>query len=321
MSHPQFQQRWQIYKVDSTIDGRLASIAPGGLVAGIEFQTDPDAPFLMRGRCYRVQYDTLASRTQVGLQNVAMRVSGKDQDFRSNQLVPQNLVMAYGGQSAAWKSVYPQVWYPARSTMTIDVLNNSTTATLTQLELYFLGVKLFPWGVNPPYGSSEYTYPKRMRATQYGYGINYLSPPDPTNPTASIVNLLTADSRQAQTFQAKNDADFVIREIQAGPSYAPFALQVYLTLRDENQKAYSNLPVHFEVLAGPSGGNYQTGSAGSITAIGTGNSMKGIIFPELYIPKNHKLYYDIVRQDSGYAGAQTIPNFPVTLLGSRVYEA
>ena len=312
---PQFQQRWQIYKVDSTIDGRLASIAPGQSVPGIEFQMEPDAPFLLRGRCYRVQYDTLASRTQVGVQNVALRFSGPDQDFHSNTLVPQNLVTPFGGQSNAWRVVYPQIFYPARSTMTIDVANTSATATLTNLELYWLGVKLFPWGQMP-----FYTYPKKMRATQYGYGINFLSPQNPANPTAAIQNLLTADSRNLQVFQVKNDADFVCRSIQAGPSYSPFGLQVYLTLRDENRKAFSNLPIHFEVIAGPCGGNFQTGSAGSLTAIGTGNSMPSTPFPELYIPKNHILYYDILRQDSGYAGAATIPNFPVTLLGSRVYE-
>lgn len=316
MSTGQFQQRFQIYKVDTKIDPRLASIAPGALVPAIEFQTDPDAPFLLRGRCYRVKYDTLASRTQVGVQNLAMRLAGPDQDYRSTVLVPQNLVMAYGGQSAAWKPVYPQILYPARSTMTFDIANTSATQTLVNLEIYFLGVKLFNFGQNP-----AYTYPKKMRATQYGYGINFQDPPNPANPTASVQNLLTADDRRLLSFQVKNDADFVVRTLQAGPSYAPFALQVYIMLRDENKKAFSNLPVHFEVLAGPSGGNYQTGSAGSITAIGTGNALPGTIFPEIYIPKNHKLYYDIIRQDSGYAGAATIPNFPITLLGSRVYDA
>jgi hypothetical protein len=316
MSQPQFQQRFQIYKVDSTIDSRLASVAPGQLVPGIEFQMDPDAPFLLRGRCYRVAYDTLASRTQLGVQSLAMRFSGPDQDYRSAALVPQNLVMAYGGQSAAWKPVYPQIFYPARSTMTIDLANLSATQTLTKLTLYFLGVKLFPFGQNP-----AYTYPKKMRATPYGYGMSYMSPPVVANPTAAVQNLLTADTRNLLTFQVKNDADFVVRSIQAGPSYAPYPLEVFITLRDENRKAFSNLPVHFEVLGGPSGGNYQTGAAGSIGAIGTGNALPGIIFPELYLPKNHIMYFDIKRSDSGYAGAQTIPNFPIQLLGSRVYEA
>jgi hypothetical protein len=292
-------------------------VAPGQLIEGIEFQTDPDAPFLLRGRAYRVSYDTLVSRTQVGIQSVAFRLAGPDQDYRAAQLVPQNLVMPYGGQSGAWKPVYPQIFYPARATLRFDVLNTSTSETLTNLTFYFRGVKLFPFGTNPP----SQTYPKKMRATQYGYGINYSSPPNPANPTASVQNVTTAFNQQLNILQIKNDADFVARTIQAGPSYAPFALELFITLRDENRKAYSNLPVHFEVLAGPSGGNYQTGFSGSITAIGTGNSMPSALFPEFYLVKNHILYYDIVRQDSGYAGAQTIPNFPITLLGSRVYEA
>jgi hypothetical protein len=316
MSQPQFQQRHQDYVIGPNQDKRLASVAPGQLITGIEFQLDPDAPFLLRGRAYRVAYDTLASRTQVGLQNLAWRWTGPDQDFRSAQLIPQNLQMAYGGQSAAFKPVYPQIFFPARSTVTMEVQNLSATDTLTNLTLYLRGVKLFPFGMNP-----AYTYPPKVRMTQYGYGINYMSPPDPNNLTAAIQNLLTADSRLLQTFQVKNTGDFVIRSLQAGPSYAPFALEVGLILRDENRKAYSNDFVHFEVLAGPSGGNYATGSAGSVPAIGTGNSAPGILFPEIYVPANHVLYYDIQRADSGYVGAATIPNFPVTLLGSRVYAA
>jgi len=311
---PRYQQRFQIYVVDQTIDPRLASVAPGTLISGIRFQLDPDAPFLLRGRCYRVSYDSIDSHTQMGVESVAFRLAGPDQDYRSMQLVPQNLVMPYGGQSAAWKPVYPQIFYPARATLTFDVQNLSATETLSNLVFYFLGVKLFDFGQNP-----AYTYPERIRATQYAYGANYSSPPNPNNPTAAIQNLLPADSRLLQILQIKNDADFVARTIQAGPSYAPLALEVFITLRDENRKAYSNLPVHFEVLAGPSTGNYLTGG-GSIPAIGTGNSLAGVLFPELYLPANHILYYDIYRQDSGYAGAETIPDFPITLLGSRVYS-
>jgi hypothetical protein len=243
-----------------------------------------------------------------------MRFEGPDLQYRASQLIPQNLLMPVGGQSAAWKPVYPQVTYPARSTLTMDVQNLSTTATLTNLTFYFLGVKLFRWGDNPP----AQTYPKRMKGTPYAYGINYQTPPNLNNPTASVQNLLTSDERLLQTFQTKNDADFVIRTIQAGPSYSPFGLEVFLTLRDENRKAYSNDWVHFEVLAGPSVGNYQTGAGGSVQAIGTGNSSPGFFFPELYLPANHVMYWDILRSDSGYAGAATIPNFPVQLIGSRI---
>lgn len=313
-NRPEFQQRHQDYVVGPNQDARLAAVAPGQLVTGIEFQTDPDAPFLCRGRAMRVQYDSLASHTQAGLSGVAMRFSGPDQDFRSPRVL-QSLVMPFGGQSGAWRPVYPQIFYPPRSTMTLEVLNTSAVQ-LTNLTFYFRGVKLYPWGINP-----AYTYPKRCRMTQYAYGINHLLPPDPNNPTAAIQNLLVSDTRLIQTFQVKPDADFVCRTLQAGPSYAPFGLEVFLILRDENRKAYSNDWMHFEVLAGPSVGNYQAGASGTLSAIGTGNSLPGAIFPEIYVPKSHLLYYDVMRSDAAYAGTATIPNFPVTLIGSRVYQA
>jgi hypothetical protein len=310
---PQFQQRHQDYVVGPNQDARLASIAAGATISNIQFQTDPDVPFLLRGYCYRVAYDTIASHTQVGIQNVKLRISGPDEDSRGPH-IPQNLIIPFGGQSQAWRRVYPNIFYPSRSTITIDLVNTGS-ATLTNFTLYLRGVKLYSWGINP-----EYTYPKRCRMINYVYPINFVNL-STANPTGAIQNLLTADVRRAQPFTSKPDSDFALRALQAGPSYSPLALEVFMMLRDENQKAYSNDWVHFEVLAGPSTGNYQTGSAGSVTAIGTGNSMPGIIFPEIYVPAQHLLYYDIMRSDSGYGGAQTISNFPVNLLGSRVYAA
>ena len=235
-------------------DSRLASVGPGQLIRNIEVQFDNDAPFLLRGRAYRVSYDSLASRTQVGLQNLKMRWSGPNNDYRQNVLVPQGLDMAYGGQSAMWAPVYPQIAYPANGLMLVDVLNAGAT-TLTNLTLYFRGVKLFPWGTN-----TGATYPARMSILPYAYPINTVD----NSPTATgaIQNLLTADQRILQTFQVQNDSDFVLRSGQAGPSYAPFALEVFVTLRDGNRKAFSNAPVHFETLFGPSGGTIRPGRPG-----------------------------------------------------------
>ena len=308
---PQFQERHQDYVMGPDQDKRLASVVGGQLITGIELHMDPDAPFLLRGRAYRVKYDNLDSRTQAGLQNLSLRFTGPDKDYRSTALIPQGLQMAYGGQSAAWKPVYPQIYYPARSTMYIDLLNTGA-ATLTNLTLYFRGVKLFPWGINP-----GYTYPAKCSMLPYVYPILQ---PTVANPYGTIQNLLGADSRYLQTWQNQPDSDFVLRALQAGPSYSPFGLEVLITLRDENRKAFSNAPVHFEVLCGPSIGNYQTGSGGSIGAIGTGNSAPGILYPEIYVPAAHLLYFDIERHDSGYGGVATIPNFPINLMGVKVYH-
>jgi len=308
---PQFQQRHYDHVWGPSQDSRLTAVTAGQLIRNIEVQIPNDAPFLMRARSYRVSYDNLDSRTQVGLQNLQMRWSGPYNDCRQTQLVPQGLQIAYGGQSAVWKPVYPQIYYPASGLMLVDVYNAGAT-TLTNLTLYFRGVQLFPWGVNP-----SPTYPASMSIIPYAYPINTVG--GVANPVGSIQNLLTADTRLLQTFQVQTDSDFVIRSVQAGPSYAPFALEVFFTLRDQNRKAFSNAPVHFETLFGPSGGNYQTGIAGSIGAIGSGNSLPGIFFPEIYCPRGTVLYYDVIRADSAYPGAATIPNFPVILNGGKVY--
>jgi hypothetical protein len=309
MSTPQWQQRHQDVVIGPNQDPRLASVAAGQTIVGIQYQMENDAPFLLRGRAYRVSYDTLSSRTQAGLNGLNLRYTGPNRDYRSQGYIPQNLLGPYGGQSGAWRPVYPNIFYPAGSTLQIDLVNTATVA-LTNLTMYWRGVKLFPWNMNP-----AYTYPAKFRTIPFVYPI---APVTQQNLTGSIQNLLTAESRLLQQFQCGNDADFVFRYAQGGPSYSPFGLEVFFILRDENQKAFSNDYVHYEVLFGPSGGNYPCGGT-TIAAVGAGNALPSCMFPELYVPMNHLLYYDVMRADSGYAGAATIPNFPVNLVGSKVY--
>ena len=307
---PQFQERHQDYVLGPNQDSRLASIAPGQVVTNIQLTLDNDAPFVLRGRAYRVQYDTLASRTQVGLNDLSLRYSGPLRDFRQQTFIPQNLVMPYGGQGGAWKGLKSQVYYPAGAIIMVDLVNTSATNTLTNLTLYWRGVKLFPWGMNP-----AYTYPARCKVLPFVYPI---APVNSNNPNGVILDLLTSEIRTLQQFQCGNDADFVFRYGQAGPSYSPFPLEVGFILRDENQKAFSNDYVHYETLFGPTLGNYPCGGS-TITAIGTGNATPSVMYPEIYVPKNHILYYDVQRSDSGFVGTATIPSFPVNLIGSKVY--
>lgn len=309
MSKPQFQQRHQDYVLGPNQDSRLASVVSNQVVTGIELQLDNDAPFLLRGRAYRVSYNSLASRTQLGLNTLSLRYSGPLRDFRSQGYIPQGLVMPYGGQGGAWRGLNRAILYPAGAIIQVDLVNTGPN-TLTNLTLYFRGVKLFPWGMNP-----AYTYPPRCRMLPFVYPI---SGTNSGNPYGTIQNLLTSETRTLQQFQCQNDADFVFRYGQAGPSYSPFPLEVSFILRDENQKAFSNDWVHYETLFGPSLGNYPCGGT-TISAVGTGNATPSCMFPEIYIPKSHLLYYDVMRADSGYVGTATIPDFPVNLVGSKVY--
>jgi hypothetical protein len=307
-----FQERHQDYVLGPNQDARLASVTAGQVITGITLQLDHDAPFCLRARAMRVQYDTLASRTQQGLNNISLRYTGPLRDYRQQGYIPQNLVMPYGGQGGAWKGLRNQIMYPAGGAIQVDLVNTGST-TLTNLTLYWRGVKLFPWGVNP-----GYTYPAKCRLLPFVYPI---MPVDPANnPYGVIQNLLTNETRVSQIFRCQNDADFVFRYGQAGPSFTPLPLEVFFILRDENQKPFSNDWMHYETLFGPCTGNFNCGGV-TIPAIGTGNALPSVMYPEIYVPKNHILWFDVMRADNGFAGTATIPSFPVNLVGSKVYSS
>ena len=308
---PQYQERHQDYVLGPNQDSRLAAVAAGAVITGVTLQLDHDAPFVLRARAYRVQYDSLTSRTQQNLNFVNVRYAGPLRDFRQQGFIPQNLVMPYGGQGGAWKALSHQIVYPSGGVIQLDLVNTSADV-LTNLTFYFRGVKLYPLGINP-----SYTYPQKCRMLPFVYPI---MPITATNPYGAVQNLGTNETRVIQIFQCQNDADFVFRYGQAGSQYAPFPLEVGIILRDENQKPFSNDYVHYETLFGPCLGNFNTGGV-TIPAIGTGNALPSCMFPEIYVPRNHVLYYDIQRADSGFAGAATIPSFPINLVGSKVYSA
>jgi hypothetical protein len=304
------QERHQDYVLGPNQDARLASVAPGQELTSVTLHLDSDAPFVLRARAYRVKYDNLDSRTQVGLNNVSLRYAGPLRDFRQQGYIPQGLVMPYGGQGGAWHPLRHQILYPLAGVIQLDLVNTGPS-TLTNLTFYFRGVKLFQPGVNP-----ASTYPPDCRLQPFVYPLQQITN---TNVYGVIQNLGTNETRISQIFRGQNDADFVLRYGQAGPSFGPFPLEVGFILRDENEKPYSNDYVHYETLFGPCRGNFSCGGT-TIPAIGTGNALPSVMYPEIYVKKNHILWWDVQRQDSGFIGAATIPSFPVNLIGSKVYS-
>jgi hypothetical protein len=310
------QERHFDYVLGPNQDARLAAVTAGQEITGITLRLQHDAPFVLRARAYRVQYDSLASRTQQGLNTLSLRYAGPMRDYRQQTYIPQNLVMPYGGQGGAWKGLGHQILYPSGGVIQLDLVNTGTT-TLTNLTFYFRGVKLFPPGINP-----APTYPKNCRLLPFVYPI---APITVGNPYGVVQNLLTTENalgtgpRLRQVFKCQNDADFVVRYGQAGPSFAPFPLEVGVILRDENEKPYSNDYVHYETLFGPMTGNFNCGGT-TLPGVGQGNSLPSVFYPEIYVEKDHNLWYDIQRSDSGFAGAVTIPSFPINLIGSKVYS-
>jgi hypothetical protein len=298
---PKFLLRHQDYVLGPNQEPGLASVA-AGVQATICLVLDPDAPFELRSIAVRVAYNN--SRQQANLQFLNFRYSGPDKDFRQQGRVPASIWMPYFGQNGCPHPVYPPITYPALGCIWVDLQNTGTSA-LTNLTFYFRGVKIYPPGTNP-----YYTYPPKFSTIAYTDRVD-------------VSNVLNIDNggHFNQIFpypgpggNPQKDSDFVLRAIQIGRPAVPQYNELFIKLRDENNKAYSNDWVHVDVLAGNATG--QTGAYTSGAAVGTGPSHPGVFYPEIYLPKNHILVYDIMRNDPGLSTL----NLPMAFIGAKVFH-
>lgn len=295
-------ERHHDYVLGPNQDARLASIDPGQSITGITLALDVDAPFLLRSRAVRQQYDLSRQQTNnvasgAGLNHFLMRWAGPDRDYRQQTFVRQNLYAPYFGQIGNPIPVYPQVFYPRQAQITVDVFNDGTDA-LINVTMYFRGVKLFS-----PGAVRSYEYPAKFGLLPYVYPKVIAGLPVFTGPIRN-------------TLLVKGDADFVLRGGQAGDTFtSPRSSEVFITIRDEDEKRYSNDAVHADVLFGNSNmGNIFAGGS----PIAGGPNAPGLFYPEIYIPKNHLIYFDVSRDDS-YLGEAAAVDYPISFIGQKVF--
>lgn len=302
---PGLVQRHHDYVLGPDQDSRLATVAAGQTIGGIVLKTDLDAPFALRSRAMRVRYSSTS--TQPFLQNLLVRWAGPNRDYRSQDFIRQSLLGPYFGQWGNPIPVFPQVVYPRGSDITVDVRNDGAD-DLTNLTLYFRGVKLFA-----PGAVRFYDYPSNISTFPFVYPIGQYQDSDGLTLIRSV-QVLQGPLRQ--TFKVKGDADFVIRGGQSWIAYAAPAgftpHEIFVTLRDEDEKAYSNAPVHVDILFGNSAQAPQG-------IIGAGPNSPGIFYPEIYVPKNHLMYLDVTRDDSSYVNAAAV-DFPLSFTGQKVFQ-
>jgi hypothetical protein len=300
---PLYQQRFQVYVIGPTQDVRLTSVAAGATIEEIKLATDGDAPFVLTGRAVRQTYTS--ALTQANLADLKSRWAGPSKDYRSDFLL-ESLAMVYYGQGGNPKPIAPGVEYPANSTILVDCQNTGASA-IPGLTYYFIGYKLYPWG-----SVVGYSYPKKFAPQTFAYPVPNLA-------------LGVSEYRPGQIFTVKDDADFVIRAGQ-GPTFfstggRTFA-EVSIILRDFDKKPYSNDFVHFDVLFG-NGAAPATIPVGPtpsfVKPFGTGPSSPGLFYPEIYVPRNHQLRYDLQRSD-GAVGSNVSEDFTFNLIGSKVFE-
>jgi hypothetical protein len=303
-------QRHFDYVLGPNQDANLASV-PAGRTIELQLKVRADAPFVLRSRALRVQPDA-TTKAQAGLNHVTARFAGPDMLFRSENFIRQTLLSPYAGQIGNPFPVYPEIYYPPNSHFRVDIINDGTSA-ITNLYLYFRGFELYREGA-----VKSFDYPKK-------FGVLPFSRLE----TVSSVTVSAGQTSQPairKTFTIQTDADFVCRSGQSGflanqdASGNP-VVEVFVKLKDIDEKPYSNDFVHADILFGNSGQQqtFPAGSSSGVSPVQGGPNSPGIFFPEIYMPKNTTWYIDVARNDSSFAGAATI-DYPIALSGCKVFE-
>ena len=299
---PKLQQRFFIYALGPSQDSRLASIASGVTIQEVNLQTDDDAPFVLCGKSVRHAYTS--DLDQADLQGLKTRWSGPLKDYRQQVYILESLQSAYYGQFGNPQPIVPPIFYPSRSVLSLD-LQNTGAGTISSLSFYFWGYKLFPAGAVP-----AYTYPRRMGSQTFAYPV-------------PVTALGVSEYRYDQIFTVKPDADFVLRAgqgIRISSEGGRTLAEVAIKLKDNHKQAYMSDFVPFDVLfgAGQFPAVVPLGPVPDLVSpFGTGPSQPGIIYPEIYLPRNYQLLYDLKRAD-GSGGSNQAEDFTFSLIGSKV---
>lgn len=293
---PNVQERAQWYVGSIANTALTTGLAQNGLI----IKTDSDAPFRLSAIAVYVFDNAGNAQGAAGNVGVTLRfyrpdgTSGVQKHVLSAQAVnpyDAGSVNGAGGQTAPYFSlptpVHPNILYPAGSMITFDYA--ALTGIAPELvKVVFIGTKLFAPGAM---WNGEYPRSYRTRPF-FGYALQI--------PTANLPSL-------NNQLLIQPDADFVL-QTAVQTNYRAAALTpvgalrgLGIKMKDWNGKYYMNHHVPIELIFG--------GFDQSQTP--------GVIYPEIYVPKNQALYFDLVM-----LGLTAIVGSPLlTLLfgGMKVY--
>jgi len=299
----ELQQRPQIYVLGPNQDARLSSVAAGAEIAELLLTVDTDAPFMLTGRSLRCTRSTDSGLNQAPLQFLQSRWTGPHRDYRHQSYLLESLQMAYFGQIGNPKPIAPGVLYPPGSTLMVDIRNRGSSA-IPNLTFFWVGFKMFPPGAVP-----AYTYPEIASTQTFSYPV-------------FVSQLAYNEIRRDQIFTVKPDADFVWRAGQGIPTVVSggrVLSEVSVIFKDHEKNPYMSDFVPFDILFGVGGfpSAFPLGPTPVfVPPFGTGPASPGILYPEIYLPKNHQLLYDLKRAETVSRPAE---DFQFNLIGAKVW--
>jgi hypothetical protein len=271
---------------------QVGTLIPGQIVTAT-LALDTDAGFVLRGRALHVT-PSAEFPNQTLLANYFDRFSGPDSEYNAQQPLRFQNENRDFGQFAQFLPVRQPIFYPPGGVIEVQCVNRGAV-NMTGVEVYFRGSKMYRPGILPcavmPQG----------KVSTLPFILSKLN--------AQVLVQSMALNNQVQ---AQSDSDFILRAInagswgladQSGGNNQPQYFDLYIQLKDELGKVYSNLPVHLDTCFG---------SLGSILSPMTflpqpvpgryGPYHPGLLLPEIYLAANHVLYYDLYRNDGPLAG-------------------
>jgi hypothetical protein len=287
--------------------------AASGII-NVVLQTRLDAPFVLRSIAARATFGSLSPAS-------AALVQFANSDGKYYQNAPIALGLTSGslfsatapiplsGQAPNGVYTPSAIVYPPGSAIYANV-QNPTASDITGFQLFFRGYQLFECGQIP-----DLTYPRQASANPYSYVVGTLTQPLslPVQMAAPLTNIKIPGNNVGGG-QQNTDADFAARTARCyfTTSNGQYPQEVFVRLRDWNEKAYSNDLIHIDILFGALGG---------LTAF-SGEQLwaPGLFTPEIYVPANQYLQMDLQRTDGAQIGFFATENFTVGFRGSKVYR-
>lgn len=287
-------QRHQDYQIT------VPYVQTGGREVTLEL--DSDAMFSMRS------FRTRGLGASPGIRFQYFDKRWQSQHYRTDWVTP-----TIGGVAARPQRggvpLYPELVYPTGSQVVIDIANE-TGEQIDNVSILFRGSKWFNDGalLSP-------TYPERMSVLPFIYPLTITVPP---------VCRLTDIPLNIQ-----RDADFVVKYgvadpgflgVEGGPVFGSFNSDIgdgpnrrfnnfqnlYVQIRDEARKPFSNEPIHINDLFGQGDPYVTVANGGDDDPV---LFLPGLFTPEIYIQADHAIYFDIIRNDVGAGWGDIELNF------------
>lgn len=270
----------------------------GQVGEGVSLHLDPEAPFRLYGVCVW----NLGVPEGDGYDGqIALRFARPDGRLvqsvitASNLLFPGNRynIPGLSPNKAMVCPIRPSILYPANGIVQFDITGLPTSASTLGAIIVLIGTKIFNEG-----GVWAPTYPQRFKARNYT-----------DNVTVQDFNPLNGPLMN-NIFTAQQDADFVWQggaysDFPTGSSGATDLCQLVdlgVIVKDYTYKAYSNGYV----------------PAGLLFPF-LGAEMQGIPYPEIYIPTQQQLLFDLNYLYPGFTPGASPVTVVLGLKGMKVY--